>query len=304
MGAIYRREMSSFFTSGLGYVFLTVFYAFSGYFFYNDVILSGMSDTSPMFVSMFIIFIFLIPVLTMRLISEEKKNRTDQGLLTAPISLWELVMGKYLAAFTLFTIAEAVIFVYAVILNYLGEVVWQTLLGNFFAMLILGGAFIAVGLFVSCLTENQMTAAIVSFVVMLILYMYDDLILTRVSTISMKGLCFIVYFLVFFAVAYFICNFFIKSTGTRLVVSAAAAAGIAALMDKLLNALFFSDSVEKAADKVGGKIIDVLTALSFRTRYMEFTKGIFSMSSILFFISTAFLFNFLTVRVLEKKRWG
>ena len=87
MGAIYRREMGSFFTSGLGYVFLTVFYAFSGYFFYTEVIESGISDTSPMFASMFIMFLFLIPVLTMRLLSEEKKNRTDQGLLTAPISL-------------------------------------------------------------------------------------------------------------------------------------------------------------------------------------------------------------------------
>lgn len=235
MGAIYRREMGAFFTSGLGYVFLTVFYAFSGYFFYTDVLSSKMTDTSPMFVSMFIIFIFLIPVLTMRLLSEEKKNKTDQGLLTAPISLWELVLGKFLAAFTLFVIAESIIFVYAIILKYLGDVVWQTLIGNYVAMLFLGAAFISIGLFVSSLTENQMTAAVVSFVVMLILYVYDDMFLGRISN---------------------------------------------------------------------DKVLDVLSALSFRSRYVEFTTGVFSTGSILFFISTAFLFNFFTIKVLEKKRWS
>lgn len=235
MGAIYRREMGAFFTSGLGYVFLTVFYAFSGYFFYTDVLSSKITDTSPMFVSMFIIFIFLIPVLTMRLLSEEKKNKTDQGLLTAPISLWELVLGKFLAAFTLFVIAESIIFIYAIILKYLGDVVWSTLIGNYVAMLFLGAAFIAIGLFVSSLTENQMTAAVVSFVVMLILYVYDDMFLGRISN---------------------------------------------------------------------DKVLDVLSALSFRSRYVEFTTGVFSAGSILFFISTAFLFNFFTIKVLEKKRWS
>ncbi|MCM1008601.1 MAG: ABC transporter permease subunit [Ruminococcus flavefaciens] len=235
MGAIYRREMGAFFTSGLGYVFLTVFYAFSGYFFYTDVLSSKITDTSPMFVSMFIIFIFLIPVLTMRLLSEEKKNKTDQGLLTAPISLWELVLGKFLAAFTLFVIAESIIFIYAIILKYLGNVVWPTLIGNYVAMLFLGAAFIAIGLFVSSLTENQMTAAVVSFVVMLILYVYDDMFLGRISN---------------------------------------------------------------------DKVLDVLSALSFRSRYVEFTTGVFSAGSILFFISTAFLFNFFTIKVLEKKRWS
>lgn len=235
MGAIYRREMGAFFTSGLGYVFLTVFYAFSGYFFYTDVLSSKITDTSPMFVSMFIIFIFLIPVLTMRLLSEEKKNKTDQGLLTAPISLWELVLGKFLAAFTLFVIAESIIFIYAIILKYLGDVVWPTLIGNYVAMLFLGAAFISIGLFVSSLTENQMTAAVVSFVVMLILYVYDDMFLGRISN---------------------------------------------------------------------DKVLDVLSALSFRSRYVEFTTGVFSAGSILFFISTAFLFNFFTIKVLEKKRWS
>lgn len=234
MGAIYRREMHAFFISGVAYVFLTVFFLLSGIFFYNGVITSGTSDTSVMFSSMFIIVLFLIPILTMKLLSEEKKNRTDQGLLTAPVGLWSIVLGKYFAALTLFVIAESIVFVYSIILSYLGSVVWTTLLGNYFAMLFLGAAFIAVGLFVSSLTENQMAAAIASMLALFMLYLIDNL----AQTVS-------------------------------------------------------NEYISKA-----------MLSLSFYTRYIEFTRGVFSLSSALFFLSTAFLFNFLTVRVLDKRRWG
>ena len=248
MGAIYRREMGSFFTSGLGYVFLTVFYIASGYFFYNDVVKSGLSDTSPMFVSMLLVVIFLIPVLTMRLISEEKKNRTDQGLLTAPIGLWELVLGKFFAAFTLFVIAESIVFLYAGILKYLGSVVWSSLLGNYFAMLILGAAFIAIGVFISSLTENQMSSAVVSVFFFLVLYLFDESTLDKLNSNSLISKTF--------------------SVETR------------------------------------DKVIGFLSKLSIHSRYTEFTKGVFSLSSIVFFLSIVFLFNFFTVKVLEKKRWA
>ena len=234
MGAIYRREMGAFFTSGIGYVFLAVFALFSGLFFSLGVIGSGVSDMSPMFSSMFLIVLFLIPILTMRLLSEEKKNRTDQGLLTAPVSLPAIVLGKYFAALTLFIIAESIVFIYSIIIALCGEVIWSTLLGNYFAMLFLGAAFIAIGLFISSLTENQMAAAVISMFVLFILYLLDSL------------------------AASVPCDF-------------------------LKNALL---------------------SLSFYSRYTEFTSGIFNFSSVLFFLSTAFLFNFFTVRVLDKKRWG
>ena len=96
MGAIYRREMGAFFTSGVAYVFLSVFFLLSGIFFFSGVLGMGTSEVSAMFSSMFIIVLFLIPILTMKLMSEEKKNRTDQGLLTSPVGLWSIVLGKYL----------------------------------------------------------------------------------------------------------------------------------------------------------------------------------------------------------------
>ncbi|HBB20431.1 MAG: ABC transporter permease subunit [Ruminococcus sp.] len=234
MGAIYRREMSAFFISGIAYVFLAVFFLLSGIFFYNGVISAGTTETSAMFSSMFIIVLFLIPILTMKLMSEEKKNRTDQGLLTAPVGLWSIVLGKYFAALTLFIIAESVVFIYSIILGYLGNVVWSTLLGNYFAMLFLGAAFIAVGLFISSLTENQMASAVASMLALFVLYLFDSLA-ARVS----------------------------------------------------------NEHIQK-----------LMTSLSFYSRYIEFTQGVFNLSSVLFFLSTAFIFNFLTVRVLDKRRWG
>ena len=234
MGAIYRREMGAFFTSGVAYVFLTVFTLLSGIFFFFGVIGSGTTETSPMFSSMFTIVLFLIPILTMKLLSEEKKNRTDQGLLTAPVGLWSIVLGKYFAALTLFVIAESVVFIYSIILAYLGDVVWSTLLGNYFAMLFLGSAFIAVGLFISSLTENQMASAVASMLALFVLYLFDSL----ASNIS-------------------------------------------------------NEVVRKA-----------MLSVSFYSRYLEFTQGIFNITSIVFFVSVAFIFNFLTVRGLDKRRWS
>lgn len=234
MGAIYRREIGAFFTSGVAYVFLTVFTLISGIFFFFGVITAGTTETSPMFSSMFIVVLFLIPILTMKLLSEEKKNRTDQGLLTAPIGLWSIVLGKYFAALTLYIIAESVVFIYSLILAYLGDVVWPSLLGNYFAMLFLGAAFIAVGLFISSLTENQMASAIASMLALFVLYLFDSL----ASNISI-------------------------------------------------------DFIRK-----------IMLSFSFYSRYAEFTRGVFNLTSVVFFISVAFIFNFLTVRVLDRRRWS
>lgn len=234
MGAIYRREMGAFFTSGLAYVFLTVFTLLSGIFFFFGVVGSATSNMSSMFSSMFMIVLFLIPILTMKLMSEEKKNRTDQGLLTAPVGLWSIVLGKYFAALTLFIIAESVVFIYSIIIAVYGEVLWASLLGNYFAMLFLGAAFIAVGLFVSSLTENQMASAVASMLALFVLYLFDSL-----------------------------------------------AANIT------------NEYIQKA-----------MLSLSFYSRYIEFTQGVFNLSSVVFFISAAFIFNFFTVRVLDKRRWG
>ena len=226
MGAIYRREIGAFFSSGIAYIFLAVFYLFAGYFFYASSLYGATTDMSGMFSSLFMVIVFLIPILTMRLFSEELKQKTDQGLLTAPVSLPGIVLGKYFAALTLYT--------NGMILSFFGEVAWGIVFANFLALFLLGAAFIAVGLFVSALTENQIIAAVGGFVALMLLYMID-------------------------VVASYV-------------------------------------KVEAVAH--------VLTSLSFYTRYYEFTCGLFNLPSVLFYISTAVIFNFLTVRVFERRRWA
>lgn len=234
MGAIYRREIGAFFTSSIAYVFLAVFYIIVGFFFAMDNLAAGSTSLVSVFSTMFVSSIFLIPILTMRLFSEEKKQRTDQGLLTAPVSLTGIVLGKYFAALTIFLIATSVAFVFGVILSLFGTVAWMTLFSNFLAIMLVGGAFIAVGLFISSLTENQVAAAVGGIVVLLVFFLVDTLA-ARVSVSWIQTL---------------------------------------------------------------------LYDLSFYSRYYEFTCGIFNLSSVLFFISVAVLFNFFTVRVFEKRRWS
>lgn len=131
MGAIYRREIGAFFTSSIAYVFLAVFYLAAGYFFFGSSLAMSTTDMSNLFTSLFFIVTILIPVLTMRLFSEEKKQKTEQGLLTAPVSIGGIVMGKYLAALTLYTIGLAIIFVYALILSFFGAVAWGIVISTF-----------------------------------------------------------------------------------------------------------------------------------------------------------------------------
>jgi len=234
MGAIYRREMSAFFNSSIAYIFLAVFYAFSGYFFSYSSLKYATTDMSGVFSSIFIIILIIIPIITMRLFSEEKKQKTEQGLLTAPVSLTGIVLGKYFAALTLYTFGIAIYLLYALVLEYFGGVTWPVVISNVFALLLLGAAFIAVACFISSLTENQVVSAIASFMALMVLYLFDMF-------------------------AQYIDNEFISG---------------------------------------------IIEDLSFYSKYTEFTSGIFNLSSVLFFISTAVIFNFLTVRVYEKRRWS
>ncbi len=234
MGAIFRREMGAFFSSAIAYIFLGVFFEIAGFFFTQTTLASGTTDLSGTFGSVFLFLIFLIPLMTMKLFSEEKRQRTEQGLLTAPVTITEIVLGKYFAALALYTIGISIFLVFALIIEFFGGVVWATVLSNFVALFFLGAAFISVSLFVSSLTENQIISAILGFLSLLILYLMDS-------------------------IAYAVKIKFVA---------------------------------------------DILKNLSFYTRYNEFVTGLFNLSSVLFFVSVAVVFNFLSVRVFEKRRWS
>ncbi len=233
MTSIFRREFISYFTSPIGYIYLTVFYFFSGVFF-NNVVTSNSTDVSPVFSSLFLILLVLIPLLTMRLMSEEKKQKTDQLLLTSPVSLSGLVYGKCLAAFCIYSLGILVTLVYAIVLSGYASPQWMVVAGNILGALLLGFAMISIGVFISSLTENQMIAAIGTFAVMLFIYLMDAFV-------------------------------------------------------GMVNIRWISKA---------------LTSISFTARYSEFTSGVLNFSNVLFFLSIGVIFNFFTVRVLEKRRWS
>ena len=239
MTAIFKRELRAYFITPLGYVFIGLYFFFSGLFFYLFTVRSfaptvGSASLAPMFSSMFFVLMVTVPLLTMRLFSEERKNKTDQLTLTAPLSLFGLVAAKFLAAYAIFLLATAIMPVYALVLSQFVDVAWRSLFGHMTGLLCLGAVYTAVGMFVSSLTESQMIAATIS-----------------------------VFVNIAFLVASFAANF----------------VGVA----------FMSDA---------------LRSLALLERYERFTIGMFEPSNILFFVSIVAVCVFLTVRILEKRRWS
>ena len=173
MAAIFRREFVSYFTSPIGYVFLAFFYFAAGFFFTLLSIQQGTTELNSVFSMMMYVLIVLIPILTMRTFSEEKRNKTDQCLLTAPVSLGAIVMGKFFAAFLVYALGVLITLVFAVIVSAISSPDWLLIFGNIVGLVLLGAAFISIGIFVSSLTENQIVSAVLSFAIMVILYLFS-----------------------------------------------------------------------------------------------------------------------------------
>lgn len=173
MRAVLKREFRAYFRTPLGYVIIAVAYFFTGYYFFTYNIYGGTTDFTQLYSLLFSVVLFLIPVLTMRLMSEEKKTKTDQLLLTAPVSRIGIIAGKYLSALFVFLIAIAGTLAAAVIASFYGRVDWPCVIGNFLGLLLLGIAQIAICLFLSSITESQVIAAVLGFAASLFLMLVD-----------------------------------------------------------------------------------------------------------------------------------
>ena len=161
MFAIYKKEMRSYFTTPLGYVFIAVFLAVSGFLFAVSTLQSATSDISTFFQFMIFGYIVMIPILTMRSFAEERRAKTEQILMTSPVSITGMIMAKFLAAFTMFLGTVLVSCLYYIPLkSYAEDPNVGKALGCFIAMLLIGMCFISVGIFVSTLTESPVTASI------------------------------------------------------------------------------------------------------------------------------------------------
>lgn len=234
MTAILKREFQSYFTSAIGYVFLGVFYFFAALFFVSSNLAANTTSTSTFFTTLILTLVVLIPVLTMRLMCEEKKQRTEQLLLTSPVSLFGMVMGKFLAALSVFAMGLASVVLFSLTMAAFVSIDGAVILGNLVGLLLLASALISIGIFISSLTESQIISAVGSIFVILVLYLIGS----------------------------------------------------------------FSSSV---TNKI---IAAILSALSVSSRYTNFSMGIFNLGDAVYYLSIAAIFIFLTVRVLEKRRWS
>ncbi len=175
MGAIMRREFNAYFTSAIGYIFIAVFFFFSGMFF-SQMFAAGYTDMSYLFSSLFSIVMFMVPILTMRLMSEDKKIKTDQALLTAPVNLVGVVLGKFFAAAAMFLVTISITIVQSLVMAAMTSIAWNIVFCNFAGLFLVGCAMISIGMFISSLTENQVIAAVGAFAAALALTFIDSLI--------------------------------------------------------------------------------------------------------------------------------
>ncbi|HEX3017536.1 MAG TPA: ABC transporter permease subunit [Caproicibacter sp.] len=235
MKAIAKKELRGYFFSPIGYVFTGVMLLLFG-FFYTQVLSYQSSDYIPdVYSSIFTwIMMILLPIITMRSFSEEIRNKSDQGLLTAPVGVFSIVFGKFLASFLIFAIALTASLIPAVIITFFSSPDWPKILCTFLGSLLCGAALIAIGNFISSLTQSQIVAAIATFGITMMLLLVGQL----------------------------------------------------------------SSSINNTT------LQNLLNWVSFDSRYQSFTKGIFNVSSMVFFVSVVAVFVFLTARKLESKRWS
>ena len=169
MLSIFKRELRSYFTGVVGYVFLASFLAVSAAVFSFTTLFSMSSDVTSYFTLMLLFSAIILPILTMKSFSEERKSKTEQLLLTAPVSIPGMVIGKFLASYVMFAGALLINSLYFIFLSPYAQIKTAILFGNLLAMLLVGAVFIAIGLFVSSLTENQLSAAVGTIAIILVL---------------------------------------------------------------------------------------------------------------------------------------
>ena len=234
MKAIFKKEFRSYFMSPIGYIFVAVFTFLASMFFSSGILMSQQADISIMFSDINVIYLFLAALLTMRLLSEEKNKKTDQLLLSSPVSITQIVMGKYFAAMAVFGVTLVISLIYPAIMFRLGNPALSEVIGSYIGFILLWGAFISVGVFISSLTESQMIAGVFTFASLLLIYFIS----------------------------------------------------------------WFESSLNNPLAK---KVVNWFSLLS---RYSEFQSGILNIENIIYYISFIFVFLFLTVRVIDKRRYS
>jgi len=288
MLAVFKRELRAYFSSPIGYVVIGLFLFLSGIFFAATNLLGGSPDFNSILSTMAFVFLFLVPILTMRLLAEETRQHTDQMLITSPLSVTAIVVGKYLAAVTVYLITLLVTVLFPVMMSFFAllGLEWWKILGGYLGLFLLGSSIIAVGLFFSSITESQIVAAVTTYATLLVMWIMDALI-PMVPTGWLYGLGFLIIAAAALALIAWFSTRSIVATAVTVVVLGAAIAAVAVLKQSLYD----------------GLIAKVMAWFSLLKRYEDFNLGILGLSPVVYYLSFSAAFVFLTVRMIDRKRW-
>lgn len=287
MAAIYERELRSYLNGMVGYVFSAFLLLFAGIYTMAMNLHYGSPNFEYVLQNMSFIFLIAIPILSMRVISEERRQKTDQLLYSLPLGMTRVVLGKFLAMVTVIAIPVVVLCFYPLILSLYGKVSFAAAYGAIFGFFIFAATLAAIGMLISSFTENQSVAAGICFAVMLLLYFMYDLSSLVSSTAASSLLALIVFVLILALLVRLITKNTVASLGTAIV-------GIGIV----LVSYFVTKS---SFEGLFGKI---MKGLSLFSRYATFGDGVFDITALLYFITIIAVCLFLTVQSMERKRWS
>ena len=283
--ALYKREMKSYFTGMIASVFSSVLLLVVGIFTTVNNLLGTYPNFEYSLSSVLIVYLLIVPLLSMRSISEELHTHTDQLLYSLPMKLSSVVMAKYMSLISILAINCAIISLYPLILSFYGSVNFAAAYGAILAFFLLGCALLAIGMFISSLTESQVIAAVLSIGATMVLYMMSGIasLIPTTTVASLIG-C--------YAIA--LCAALILYSMTK---SAVTSLSIAIII------VFFTTCAYMIRSALfEGLIQRILTAAALFDRFTLFVNGVFDFSALIYYISVACLFVFFTVQSMEKKR--
>lgn len=172
-----KKEIKSYFDSPIAYIVITIFLLISGWFFFSDLFLVNQTSLRNLFAIIPFIFMFFVPAVTMRLISEEKRSGTIEVLLTLPVKDYQIILGKFLAGMFLIFVAVILTLIYTFTLSGLGDLDFGSVVTGYLGLIFLGATYLSIGVFTSGLTQNQIVAFITSFLIILVLFMLDKVLI-------------------------------------------------------------------------------------------------------------------------------
>lgn len=287
MGAIFRHELRNYFHSLTAYVFGAFLLAVVGL---GSVLYNLQAAVSNFeFVLSFasIIFVVIVPILTMRAMAEERRQRTDQLLYSLPITTTQVVLGKYFALLVVYLIPLAVVSLYPLLFSQFGEVYLPTSYGSLFAFFMMGAALLAVGMFLSSLTDNQGFAAGIGIAAILLNY-YSVSLAEYTSSTAMGSL-----------IALYVIALLLGVVIHNLTRNENLAYGVTLVLIAALSVAYFVNS-----SAFEGLLPDIMTKLSLFRQFNSFVNGAFDLTAIVYYVSVMGFFLFLSVQSLEKRRYN